>query len=630
MKRAAGTSAPQMALHRTLTFATSAWRYLNHPRHGTKTTKWHWFSLVNVLTLTWVVVLYWGERSVFTRSIAACEWERWERWPSHATPHHVALVADPQLVDPHTYPGRPWPLSTLTVRYTDLYLHRSFELLQEHLYPGTTIFLGDLFDGGREWSTGSSASPEKRYRSYDYAFWLKEYARFGRIFHQVFEAVGVTPRPHQGGKNRRLMVTLPGNHDLGFANGIQKPVRARFHAYFGEGNRVDVLGNHTFVSLDTVSLSARDDPQAGSEDLWQPTQEFLEGIQPMMAQAAAASVEDMYGLHKRPRWPHKVFDTHELASAVLPARTYPPSRLPAILLTHVPLWRDPGTPCGPLREHYPPTLGSDGKPLESDTRNAIRSDGAGYQYQNSLSEAVSRDITTSIGNLSWAFSGDDHDHCDVRHRRYPSAGAGIREITVKSISWAMGVRKPGFVMLSLWNPVGEGGEARESGETVQAHLCLLPDQLGIFLRYAQLFVLTLLALAVRAAYLTRNPQLSTLAGPDDEPVLPTSERERDADKAESSASDDSGAGVRARGSGYCLPARHGDWALDGEGGFGVALYGVPAVPEDEEKEWEKMKRKRAARRRLRGFGLWKAEMRWSLARVVLVVGGWYGWLLWRG
>src|SRR5256885_14717872 len=92
-----------------------------------------------------------------------------------ASPHHLVFVADPQLVDPHTYPGRPWPLSSLTVRHTDLYLRRSYSMMQEYLHPDTTIFLGDLFDGGREWATHkNSSSPEKRYKKYGEKFWLKE------------------------------------------------------------------------------------------------------------------------------------------------------------------------------------------------------------------------------------------------------------------------------------------------------------------------------------------------------------------------------------------------------------------------------------------------------------------------
>ena len=71
--------------------------------------------------------------------------------PKDAKPHHLVFVADPQLIDPHSYPGRPWPLNPLTVLITDNYLKRGYGAMQHRLHPDSVFFLGDLFDGGREW-----------------------------------------------------------------------------------------------------------------------------------------------------------------------------------------------------------------------------------------------------------------------------------------------------------------------------------------------------------------------------------------------------------------------------------------------------------------------------------------------
>src|SRR2546429_2805033 len=98
--------------------------------------------------------------------------------PADSTPHHLVLLADPQLVDPHTYPERPWPLSSLTILQTDLYLRRSTKQIWRYLNPDTIFFLGDLFDGGREWGTPQTSSPEDRFKRYGDEFWMKEYARF--------------------------------------------------------------------------------------------------------------------------------------------------------------------------------------------------------------------------------------------------------------------------------------------------------------------------------------------------------------------------------------------------------------------------------------------------------------------
>jgi hypothetical protein len=39
-------------------------------------------NLPNLCILVWVLVLLWGERWVFSGSIAACEWAGWENWVS--------------------------------------------------------------------------------------------------------------------------------------------------------------------------------------------------------------------------------------------------------------------------------------------------------------------------------------------------------------------------------------------------------------------------------------------------------------------------------------------------------------------------------------------------------------------
>ncbi|KAL2048716.1 hypothetical protein ABVK25_011033 [Lepraria finkii] len=63
----------------------------------------------------------------------------------------------------------------------------------------------------------------------------------------------------------------------------------------------------------------------------------------------------------------------------------------------------------------------------------------------------------------------------------------------------MGVRKPGVVLLSLWNPIDYDGKKTGTGDTtIQSHLCLLPDQLSIFIRYGWLLGFPLMALLFRA------------------------------------------------------------------------------------------------------------------------------------
>ncbi|PBP19872.1 cdc1-like protein [Diplocarpon rosae] len=425
-------------------------------------------SLPHLFVLVWVLALLWGERWVFRSHVDSCDWGLWERWPEEATPHHLIFIADPQLIDPHSYLGRPWPLDKLTMMQTDNYMKRSYISLQRKLHPDTVFFLGDLFDGGREWKTahGNSNDPswmaalrpkyEQSYaetwrEKYGEKFWLHEYDRFGRIFYDFWNLAGAEPGPWQRG--RKIISTLPGNHDLG----------------------VEDISKVDWKNRPSLDLGP-DSPE-----------------------------------------------------------------LPTILLTHVPLYREPGTPCGPNREHWPPETPPKGQltPVNPDHRNAI-SVSKGYQYQNVLSETDSIKLISSIGNVVQVFSGDDHDYCEIIHS---PAKNNAREITVKSTSWAMGVRKPGFLMLSMWNPIDAfgaplhsshsgHGSAAQTAVTMESHLCLLPDQIGILIRYALLIVFTISMILIRAA-LTPILHLSPFsplcpsqsAGEPDNPLLPITKQD---------------------------------------------------------------------------------------------------------
>lgn len=475
-------------------------------------------SFPHLLIGLWFLVLLWGESWTFASKVNQCDWDHWEDWPPGATPHRLVFVADPQIIDPHSYPGRPWPLTPLTMRITDNYMRRSYTQVQKILHPDTVIFLGDLFDGGREWKTahGDFADPEwakdnrpddekkllKQWnKKYGERYWLKEYARFGRIFINNWIWGGTIPTPFQRG--RKLIPSLPGNHDLGFGAEVKVPVRQRFGAYFGDTNRVDVIGNHTFVSVDTVSLSADTSvmkDQLDLEDIYGPVNDFLDEVKATKRRAVQKELRFWRGEIEEIAQEHRVEELEDADFSNLP--TIDPGEgapdFPTILLTHVPLYRDPGTPCGPMREHWPPAKPPKGQtgPVLPDHPNAIMV-AAGYQYQNVLSEEDSIKLIKSIGNVIHVFSGDDHDYCEVVHSQQKE---NVREITVKSFSMAMGVPTPGFQMVSLYNPVNGQGEPppSSSGRTLQTHLCLLPNQLSMFKTYAMLGFLSVLALIARA------------------------------------------------------------------------------------------------------------------------------------
>lgn len=181
---------------------------------------------------------------------------------------------------------------------------------------------------------------------------------------------------------------------------------------------------------------------------------------------------------------------------------------PNVLLTHIPLSRPDDAYCGPLRE-----------------RGTIRR-GAGFGYVNTLDEPVSQLLlsilrpTLILRYLETAFalwymgtyaslhflrSGDDHDYCELDHPlpppedpcSDPSCSAlplHAREVTAKSFSMAMNVRRPGFQLISLKPPPVNPSQADHS---IVDRPCILPDQIEVYLwGYLPLFIGTLFLLLV--------------------------------------------------------------------------------------------------------------------------------------
>lgn len=511
-------------------------------------------------------------------------------------------------------------------------------------------------------------------KKYGENYWMKEYERFGRIFFDMFNYGNPTSEPRPGQKGRKIIASLPGNHDLGFGAKIKLPVRHRFEAFFGEGNRVDVIANHTFVSIDSVSLSAgADKSMLDNRDIYAPVEEFLKDIKTTKRRAVARELRGLRGESTELTHPRKVQDVTGLLLTGKDEPTIDPGEeagveFPTILLTHVPLFRNPGTPCGPLREHWPPATPTAGQtgPVIPDERNAIAI-ARGYQYQNVLAQDDSARVLRSVGNVKHVFSGDDHDYCEIVHDA-SNSGEGIlekvREITVKSISYAMGVRKPGFSMVSLWNPVDGGGKPLHSqvtghgkgveglAPTMETHLCLLPDQISILLRYVTLIVISLVALLARsiltqAIGLPPSIPLShtsnAVTSKDYQPLLPTSKSaHRPSNGSTSSTSSTNGAFLAPRAAAVARTSRSGSPA----GGYGLPASAtsnyVPPTWEDEEEtdvkkvRWEDavtMKEDlKAEFRDTRGTPLARVgrEFGKGVWRVVWVVVVWYVYLGWSG
>lgn len=102
------------------------------------------------------------------------------------------------------------------------------------------------------------------------------------------------------------------------------------------------------------------------------------------------------------------------------------------------------------------------------------------------------------------FSGDDHDYCEYTHylslRNAPIQET--KEVTVKTISMVMNVRRPGFQLLSLAPALLRS----ETSETLAERPCVLPDQLRIYLQLyipsliTSLFIVFLVSLRHRSTF----------------------------------------------------------------------------------------------------------------------------------
>ncbi|KAH7920776.1 Metallo-dependent phosphatase [Leucogyrophana mollusca] len=262
------------------------------------------------------------------------------------------------------------------------------------------------------------------------------YARFRDIFKMEDRAVPV--------------YYLPGNHDVGIgdSNAFSLEAATRYTSHFGPRNYRITISNHTLLFIDAPALVEEDVIRAHKGyiyDNWPPIRggpiEFL-----------------------------KDYSSQSHSS-------------PVILLSHIPLARPLDASCGPLRE-----------------RGTIRQ-GFGFGYQNTLMDDATRFILEAT-RPSLILSGDDHDYCEYVHplpvsSSQESEPQGVREVSVKSFSMAMGIRRPGFQLLSLTSSVVSPDTLTQIPNPPLDAPCALPDQLGIYLFiYVPFVVLSLVALLV--------------------------------------------------------------------------------------------------------------------------------------
>lgn len=358
--------------------------------------------LMGLIVFGWWLVFYYHEVYVPNSTVKMCSWMDYhvdDADHRHSTPGlftKVMLVADPQLIDGHTYPGRNDFLLKVSQHTVDMYLHRNYKALLKQLKPDYIFFLGDLLDSAR------SSLDE---------YFETQVDRFKRIF-------DIDPR-YRFDKN--VFLNVAGNHDIGFGNQLVQSARTRFESVFGRPN--------TFVDINGVDFVTVDGPLLSSAD------------------------------------PHVKDDTLLFLSSY---KNNPNKSSARVLLTHVPLHRDPTTkPCKNPREYQAFSLTK------------------GHQYQLALDQLVSEEIIQAVHPFV-IFSGDDHDYCVVEHvindydlKRQFSA----IEYTVKSISMAMGIRFPAVQLLTFATIV-------DVGFTYTSNQCFLEQPYYNIVAYVTLAVIS--------------------------------------------------------------------------------------------------------------------------------------------
>lgn len=368
----------------------------------------------------------------------------------------VAVIGDPQLVDKHCY----WflddsnPVSAVTssilvpiVEFLgDIFMRKSFQLLQMYHEPEAVFFLGDLFDSGKILDT-------------------QAYQNHMRRFKWIFEPASISPEgkryPVSSKHYNEFVIplyNLTGNHDIGYDIDPrhQGLLVKRYEEHFGPINYEVVIGGVSFVGISAPTLQESTSNAAAHAD----TVRFMQSALDASLPSPAKKMREIAASEPTRHW------------NVTRTMTTRPDH-PRVLLHHVPLWRPEGEVCEGER-----------------TRNQFLSHRVGYSYINVLPQQISNTIM-SIFKPLLSLSGDDHDQCKMKHDSF-------FEHTVGTFSWMQGNLYPSYALLSVDPGVWPDSDDGEPVEKPRAELrvCFLPVQIVIFRCYGLLLVLSLIVLVI--------------------------------------------------------------------------------------------------------------------------------------
>lgn len=239
-----------------------------------------------------------------------------------------------------------------------------------------------------------------------------------------------------------------GNHDASFGRFMSAAEVERYEVAFGASNRVDFVGGHLFVSLNTMALDA----DATSKDVKMQARRW----------GCSAHSEDL-----------PTACPHSFARSFLEDLDFERLRARAtgqvVLLTHLPLYREDDMQCGEERRRE---------------GGHVTYEHPTFQYEahhHVLSRALSKELLTAI-QPDVVLSGHTHAWCALRHPEGPA------EFTTPAFSW--GQRPdPSYSLLEL--------SPRDASPPFSAARCALPWEPLVFGLYAVTLVLAAFSLAVK-------------------------------------------------------------------------------------------------------------------------------------
>ncbi|TKX23239.1 TED1-like protein [Elsinoe australis] len=272
----------------------------------------------------------------------------------------------------------------------DYYLAHVYRTVTWWTQPSHGVVLGDLL--GSQWMN------DEEFERRSHRFWTRAFRGAEKIPDNIFDYVQVVPEGSM--KWDKSLITVAGNHDIGYAGDLDESTVERFEKRYGKVNWYITFG------LENGQLRMLTRNQAA----------FAEG--PRLKVIVLNTMNLDSPVHSKALQEEtKRFLDDQIGSSA--GQGYLDA---TVLLTHIPLHKQEGL-CvdSPFFTHYPDHHG------------------AGISEQNHLTESSSRSILDGLYEFEGSFAtagmilnGHDHEGCDVIHAR-GAVSDGLDNVTTSSI-----------------------------------------------------------------------------------------------------------------------------------------------------------------------------------------------------